>query len=162
MLKTCCATSASYRVLSVSLRISRSHYMPLTWICQLRAAIKWSRSIKDASRKQEKILSRLRMRDFRDRMTISIHVRPPMVACVTLSNTARSNSFLPYFRSKSPRIEQAPIAHVRITRDQSSRPYIAQASSREICRRRSCRRRLRLIAEPCLTKDFKSRELKRF
>jgi len=75
--------------------------------------------MKDASKKQENILFRLRAIDFRERTTINIHVRPPTVACVALSNAARADSFLPYFSPKSPRIEQAPIAHVRSARDQS-------------------------------------------
>lgn len=91
--------------------------MLLTWMCQLRAAIKWSRSMKDASKKQENMLFRLRAIDLRDRTTINVHVRPPTVACVALSNAARVDSFLPYFRLKSPSIEQAPIAHVRSARD---------------------------------------------
>lgn len=94
--------------------------MLLTWMCQLRAAIKWSRSIKDASKKQENMLFRLRAIDLRDRTTINVHVRPPTVACVALSNAARADSFLPYFRLKSPSIEQAPIAHVRSARSHSS------------------------------------------
>lgn len=93
----------------------------LTWMCQLRAAIKWSRSMKDASKKQENMLFRSRATDFRERTTINVHVRPPTVACVALSNVARADSLLPYFSPKSPRIEQAPIAHVRSARDQSSR-----------------------------------------
>lgn len=94
--------------------------MLLTWMCQLRAAIKWSRSMKDASKKQENMLFRLRAIDLRDRTTINVHVRPPTVACVALSNAARADSFLPYFRPKSPSIEQAPIAHVRSARGHSS------------------------------------------
>ncbi|EZA49772.1 hypothetical protein X777_11644 [Ooceraea biroi] len=72
-------------------------------------------------------------------MTISVHVRPPTVACVALSNAARSGSLLPYRSPKSPRIEQAPIAHVRIARSQSSRTqhHIARVFSPATRRRRS-------------------------
>ncbi|EFN79349.1 C-Myc-binding protein [Harpegnathos saltator] len=55
--------------------------------------------------------------DFRERTTTSIHVRPPTVACVALSNTARSGALLPYLSPRSPSIEQAPIAHVKIPID---------------------------------------------
>jgi len=157
------APSCRYRYFNIcicqssNLEMNRFHDMLLTWICQLCAAIKWSTSIKDASRKQKKMLSKLRIRDFRDWMIITIHVRAPTIACVTLSNIARSSSFLPYFTLISPRIEQAPIAHVKITCNQSSRPYIIQISFQEIRRRWSSS--LNRVNHKCeFHKDFKSQK----
>ncbi|KYN01863.1 C-Myc-binding protein [Cyphomyrmex costatus] len=76
------------------------------------------------------MLFRLRAIDFRERTTINIHVRPPTVACVALSNAARADSFLSllsHFNPTSPIIEQTPIAHSVTAKREEFRKYLERS-----------------------------------